>query len=77
MPTSNLPRYSIGLTLTAAQVDRLAEMINEYNSSRAARTDVPLVRTPEEMCMVALWQLDVQLLDAAGIAFESVFEAKP
>lgn len=74
MPTRNLPRYSIGLTLSTEQVERLDEIIEKYNAT--ARADTPKIMSQEEAFMTGMVALEVVTFNITDRSHVSVFEQK-
>lgn len=70
MPRTDLPRYSIGLTFSEDQLDRIDEMIERYNATRQSAD--PMLR--REQCIAGgLVALEALLFDLTP-GHRSVFE---
>lgn len=64
-PTEHLPRITIGLTFSAAQLARIEEIIERYNSTRSAGDPM---RNYEQCLASGLVTLEALLFDMNGQA---------
>lgn len=74
-PTASLPRITIGLTFSEAQLARIEEMIERYNATRNPITTDPM-RNYEQCIAGGLVALEALIFDLQP-GHVSVFEKQP
>jgi hypothetical protein len=73
MPRTDLPRFSIGLTFSQAQLDRMDEMIERYNERRDPNQAAPIM-THEQLIAGGLVAFEAMLFDLQSPGSVSIFE---
>lgn len=73
MPRNDLPRYSIALTFSPAQLERMDEMIERYNAGRDPARAAPIT-THEQLIAGGLVALEAMLFDLTSPGAVSIFE---